>query len=211
MKGRLEGLNVSQIEMFDKLPFLCKEMSVGILAGKTWRQAYNDCPSAAFSNDPGAANEIRTCRNHPLMNKFMNAVRNQAELDKRILSKNEALVILTRQARGNVVDNIHFKAKFHGMCPDGGGPLWETVFGLKHASELDPELLANITELSHTKEGIKIKHASAKEAIAEIAKIQGWNKSKTIEFGNPLSVEKRELDKKEYATVREKMIRGDDC
>ena len=211
MKGRLEGLNISQIELFDEMPLMCKEISIGVLSGKTWREAYNDCPSAAHVGDPGKANEIKVCRNNPLLNKFMNSVRNTAELDKRILSKNEALAILTRQARGNIVDNIHFKAKFHGMCPDGGGPMWETMFGLKHADELDPELLANITELSHSKEGIKIKHASAKDAIAEIARIQGWTKSKTIEFGNPLSVEKRELDKSEYAAVREKMINGDDC
>ena len=202
-------LSDEQRDLYNELTILQQSICLNKLDGMTWREAYESSPFVMALYSKSAISSIQ---NKAPVQAFLKSIYSD-EVDKRIMSRDEALMILTRQARGKQSDVVNFTSHFVGMCPNGGGPIWKTEFGLKHVSEIDDELFANIIEIAHTKEGIKVKRESARGAIRDLSSMQGWDSASKHEVtgpgGGPL--EGCMLDKDEYANVRKEMLDHDDC
>lgn len=170
----VKRLNDEQRLLYRAMSVIERDMCLLVLEGETWRDAYEKSSFAIHDTAGKATAEIRKLQESPTCQRFLKSIQDE-EVDNRILKRDEGLRRLTRMSRGDISDVIEFKDEFIGMCPKGGGPMWNTKFGLKRASDIDPELMANIAEIAHTNNGIKVKHHSQKDAIQAIAKMQGWD------------------------------------
>jgi len=203
-----------QRKLYDQLSVMMQEICMNVLCvpGMTWVDAYKQSPFPTSTNYSSIAMQASHIQRNKKVQAFLKSIRN-ADFDNRIMQREEAMIILTRQARGTIDGVLEFKSHYVGMCPNGGGPLWVTKWGLKHVDDLDPELLANISEISETKEGTKVKSYSQRDAIKDMSQMQGWNCATKHEHtgvnGGP--VETTQLSKEEYAKVRQEMMDNDDC
>lgn len=91
-----------------------------------------------------------------------------------VMSRQEALERLTRIGRTSLSDLIDWRTVDLG-ADDNGNPIQQTAWALKDSVAQDPNSLALISELSATKDGIKIKTHSQLQAIQQLAKMQGWD------------------------------------
>ena len=202
-----------QMHLYDQLSVMMQEICMSILCtpGMTWVKAYKTSAFCTSENGNSISMQASHVQRNRKVQAFLKSIRS-ADFDNRIMKREEALQILTRQARGNIGDVIEFKSMYIGMCPDGGGPLWTTKWGLKHADDLDPELLANITEISEGKEGTKVKKYSQRDAIKDMSTMQGWNSAVKHELTGKKDkpIETVVLSKEDYAKIRKDMMDDDD-
>lgn len=91
-----------------------------------------------------------------------------------VMSRQEALERLTRIGRTSLSDLIDWRTVDLG-ADENGNPIQQTAWALKDSAAQDPNSLALISELSATKDGIKIKTHSQLQAIQQLAKMQGWD------------------------------------
>ena len=155
-------------------------MSFICTPGMTWVEAYKTSSLGTSTNYSSISMQASHIQRNKNVQAFLKCIR-EDDFDERIIGRQEALQILSRQARGKITDNMEFKSHYVGMCPKGGGPLWQTKWGLKHVDDLDLELLANISEISEGKEGTKVKTYSSRDAIKDISRMQGWDSATQYE------------------------------
>jgi len=182
----VKRLSDDQRLLYKAMSVLERDMCLLVLEGMTWRDAYEKSSFAIHPNAGRATAEIRRLQESPTCQRFLKSIQDE-EVDNRILGRDEALRRLTLMSRGDIGDVIEFKEEFKGMCPKGGGPMWSTKFGLKRASDIDPELMANIAEIAHTNNGIKVKQHSQKDAIQAISKMQGWDSPGVMKVDHTVS------------------------
>lgn len=91
-----------------------------------------------------------------------------------VMSRQEALERLTRIGRTSLSDLIDWRTVELGR-DDDGNLIQQTSWALKDSVAQDPGSLSLISELSATKDGIKIKTHSQLQAIQQLAKMQGWD------------------------------------
>ena len=111
--------------------------------------------------------------------KLYNALRDE-RLMQGVLSRAEAMQILTNMARHSLSDLVTFGSM---ELPDEKTGETRSVgtWAFKDSSELTPEALATISELSSTKEGNRIKTHDQKAAIKLLSDMAGWAEPKKIE------------------------------
>ena len=177
-----DTISEEQRLLYNELSVMMQEICMNVLCipGMTWVKAYESSAFCTSTNSNSIAFQASHVQRNSKVQAFLKSVRDE-DFGDRIIGRREALQILTRQARGKLTDNVEFKSMYVGMCPDGGGPLWSTRWGLKHADDLDDELLANISEISDTKDGIKLKTYSQRDAIKDISRMQGWDSATQYE------------------------------
>ena len=116
---------------------------------------------------------------------FMDCMARQAVSDA-IMTRDEAMKILTGMARGNLTDIVKFKTVCVGMDMETGEPLDQTAWTLdENLQETDPDKLMIIESLEVGKNGPKIKAHSKSAAIALLAKMQGWEAASKHEISGP--------------------------
>ncbi len=207
-------LEENQKLLYSKMTVMQQEICLNVLCtpGMTWVEAYKESPFPTSTNYRSIAMQASHVQRNKKVQAFLKSVR-EAEFDERILKRDEALRILTRQARGTLEDVVEFKSHFLGMCPDGGGPMWQTKWGLRFAEDLDPELMENIVEISDTKDGVKIKNYSKRDAVRDLSRMQGWDSATrhivATEPGKPAEI--KIVDPSGYQQARKKMMDDDDC
>lgn len=203
-----DKLTTEQRELFFQLSIMQQEVVMRVLEGMTWKEAYENAPDTMFDQSKNGWRAMQRSRPVKL---FMNSVRDMAELDDRIMTRNEALRILTRQARASIQDVIQFKDKFIGMAPDGSGPMWMTQFGIRRLCDLDPEKVSAISEISEGVNGTKIKMYNAKQSIDTLSRMQGWDATQKVQSHLIIDDETKEMLKTQYQSLREDMLTNDDC
>ena len=209
---KLKRLKQDQLFYFHKLSPIQRDVCLGVLDGMSWAQAYRASQYATNNVAKEIDNIILWMQRNDDVNAFLNSVRDLSEeLDQRLLRRSEALAILSNHARCNIADILEFKPVFKGMCPEGEGPVWETEISVKHPDLLGKEALSSISEIANTMHGVKVKQHSPKEAIAMIAKMQGWEADKKVDVNVKGNVGTRRLDEEEYANIRKQMLEEDDC
>lgn len=173
-----------QKALFDELTELQQRIATNVLAGMTQRQAYWHAGGKA-KDDPGADMSASQIISNPKVKAFMDSMKVQAVSDA-IMSREEAMKILTGMARGNLVDIVKFKTVQVGMDMETGEPLDQTAWTLdEDLQRTDPDKLIIISELEVGKSGPKIKQHSKSAAIALLAKMQGWESASKHEISGP--------------------------
>jgi phage terminase small subunit len=97
-----------------------------------------------------------------------------------IMTREEALGILTNQARTNVSDIANFRRVKVGDDEEGE-PAYQTVWDLKNSEDIKPEQMASIIEVSTGRDGLKFKMHDQKAAIKQLSDMEGWNAAQRVE------------------------------
>lgn len=169
-----------QKALFDQLTELQQRTATGVLSGMSQRAAYFAAGGGAKS-DESADSTVATMLSNVKVKAFMDSMKSQAVSDA-IMTREEAMKILTHMARGNLTDIVKFRTAHIGQDMETGEDIRQTAWELDEAlQETDPDKLLIISELEVGKSGPKIKTHSKAAAIAQLAKMQGWEAAQKIE------------------------------
>lgn len=173
-------MNAEQKKLFDKLTDLQKGVATNILAGMKQRAAY--VAAGGVSDDPGSINAIVSrMLTDANVKAFIDSMRTDA-VDDAIMSKTEAMKILSQIGRGNLTDIVKFKTAEIGKDLETGQPLLQTTWFIPEELQFeDPEKLVIISELEVGKNGPKIKTHSKTAAIAQLSKMAGWDAPQKVQ------------------------------
>lgn len=177
-------MNTEQKTLFDNLTELQQRVATGVLAGMTQRAAYWSAGGKA-KDDPGADMSASQIISNPKVKAFMDSMKLQAVSDA-IMTREEAMKILTQLGRGNLTDIVKFKTSHVGQHAETGDDIHQTTWMIDEDLQAnDPEKLMIISELEVGKSGPKIKQHSKVAAIAQLAKMGGWESAQKFEVAGP--------------------------
>jgi len=97
----------------------------------------------------------------------------EQSLTEAIMSKTEALALLSEMAKTSITDLADFSKAQVGEDADGE-PVYQTVWTFKDSKELDRRRAISIQEITAGRDGLKIKMHSRLESINQLSKILGW-------------------------------------
>ncbi len=109
---------------------------------------------------------------------------NRSAVTAAVMSRTEALEKLSALARTDLKDLVEFGEYELGSDPDSGAPIIQTSWRIKSSALQDPVKMAAISELTASKEGIKIKTHSPLTAIQQLAKMQGWEAAQKFDHSS---------------------------
>lgn len=205
----MTGLTLSpeQFEMASKLTALQRLTVIGVVSGKSQRQAYYDAGGKA-KTDASADSAVHTMLSRVEVNAFYESLINTAAKGA-VMSRQEALERLTRSARVTVLDVAEFSEDVIGE-DDSGNPIVQTSWRIKNSNELTPEAAAAVKSITATKFGPKLEMHDSQSAIKQLADMEGWNSpTKTLigeDKDNPLT---SLMNKIAEAAKAEGPLRGD--
>jgi len=162
--------------LFNKLTRLQKGVCLGVLEGKSQRQAYFAAGGAA-KNDESADSITARMLTDAKVKAFMEAAEGKA-VTSAIMSKEEMLNRLSTIARGNVSDLVEFGTA--EIQDADGNPIKQSYWHLKDQDNLSDEQLSLIAELTAGKDGFKFKTHSPTAAAKELAALMGYNAPQKI-------------------------------
>jgi len=136
-------------------------------ASEAYRRAY----SAAKMKDKQVWEEASKLLSHPKVAQRLEQL-NAAAVSAAVMTRQEALERLSTFARTDLADLVEFGS--YELGEQDGQPVIQAAWKIKDSILQDPTKLAAISELSATKDGVKIKTHSPLQAIQQLAKMQGW-------------------------------------
>lgn len=170
--------------LFDELTELQQRTATNTLAGMTQRAAYYAAGGKA-NNDVTADSSACEILSKPQVKAFMDSMKVQAVSDA-IMTREEAMKILTQLGRGNLTDIVKFKTVHVGQNAETGDDVHQTAWTIDEGLQAnDPDKLMIISELEVGKNGPKIKQHSKVAAIAQLAKMGGWESASKHEISGP--------------------------
>lgn len=165
-----------QAALYEALTPLQRAVCTRVVAGMNQRLAYMEAkeaagkPVSAATADSSAARMLAMVRPAAFL-----AAMNAAAVSAAVMTKQEALEILTRQARTPLSDLVEWaRYPIASDMMTGEVTEWQTGWRIKPAVEQDPDKMALISEITASKEGIKIKTHSQREALQLLGKYLGW-------------------------------------
>lgn len=186
-------MSPEQESLFDQLTPLQKRMATNVLAGMNQRQAYYAAEGSAKS-DTAADTSASEIMNNPKVKSFMDSMQKQAVSDA-IMSRDEMLARLSLFARKGVKDIVRFDTAVIGKNMETGEDVKQTGWFIPDTILQNDEDLSIISELEVGKFGPKIKTHSSLQAMAQIAKLMGYEAASKLELtgkdGKP--IETREV------------------
>lgn len=175
------GLTEEQKALFDALTQLQKKFVTQILKGKNQTDAYRKAGGKAKGDNlRKAAHVIATNCD---VEAFLKSVQHET-VNEAIMTFEEAMERLSVMGRTSIADLATFGTHVVGE-DDDGNPIIQSVWSFKNASELKPEQMAAISELTAGKDGLKIKLHDPKAAIKQLAEMRGWEAPKKTELTGP--------------------------
>lgn len=172
-----------QKELFDKLTELQQRTSTGVLAGMSNRAAYIAAGGTAKS-DESADSAVSTMLSNVKVKAFMDSMKVQAVSDA-IMGREEMMRRLSLLGRKGVKDIVRFKTATVGLDMETGEPLVQTAWEIPESVLQDQEALSIIESLEAGKGGPKIKTYSSIQAMALLAKLQGFEAAQKFEHSGP--------------------------
>ena len=184
-------MNAEQQALFDNLTQLQQRTATGVLAGMSQRAAYFAAGGTATTDDAAdvvASRMLTDVR----VKAFMDSMKLQAVSDA-IMSREEMLARLSLFARKGVKDIVRFKTTVVGIDPETGEAVEQTVWVIPDSVMQNEDDLSIISELEVGKFGPKIKTHSSLQAMAQIAKLQGYEAASKVELtgkdGEPIKTQ----------------------
>lgn len=173
-----------QKSLFDKLTQLQQRVATNVLAGMSQRAAYYAGGGTAQTDETADVMASRMI-SEDKVKAFMDSMKVQAVSDA-IMSRDEAMKILTAMSRGNLTDIVKFRTVNIGKDMETGEDVHQTAWVIdENLQQQAPEKLIIISELEVGKFGPKIKTHSKTAAIAQLAKMQGWESASKHEISGP--------------------------
>ncbi|HHH1616323.1 TPA: terminase small subunit [Yersinia enterocolitica] len=175
-------LTEEQKALFDALTKLQKKFVTHILKGKNQTQAYRAAGGKAKTDDSARASASQIITNLNV-EAFLKSVQHEI-INEAIMTFEEAMERLSVMGRTSIADLATFGTHVIGEDDDGNSII-QSVWSFKNASELKPEQMAAISELTAGKDGLKIKLHDPKAAIKQLAEMRGWEAPKKTELSGP--------------------------
>lgn len=173
-----------QQALFDQLTQLQQRTATGVLAGMSQRAAYFAAGGTAKS-DESADSTAAIMLSNAKVKAFMDSMKMQAVSDA-IMTREEAMKTLSLIGRTHLKDIVKFRTANIGKDMETGADLNQTAWEINaDLQESDSEKLIIISELEVGKFGPKIKTHSPVAAIAQLAKMQGWESASKHEISGP--------------------------
>lgn len=116
-------------------------------------------------------------------------------LTKAIMTREEALERLTLHARIKITDICTFS--YVEFTDDEGNEYINTVWEMKDAKDIDPDIAACIKSVTFTKTGPKIELYDANGSIKILSDMQGWNAPKEHKHSGEFSVKHEDMTDEE--------------
>ena len=161
---------------------------LGVIAGKTQRQAYYDAGGKAVT-DEAADTSAYEIMSKPDAKAFYDSLLAEA-VDKAIMTRSQALARLSLVADTRITDILEFETV--DVSSDDGENKTETIWRMKESVELQERAAASIKSVTMTKFGPKIEMYDATAAIGQMAKMQGWDAPEKVAHtdaeGNPIAM-----------------------
>lgn len=175
------ALTSEQQALADKLTNLQRGVVLGVVAGKSQRQAYYDAGGKA-KTDEAADTSAYEIMSRPEVIAFYDSLVSSAAGDA-ILTRAEALERLSLIARTRITDVLEFETVEVETTNKDGEPetKTETIWRMKESAELNELAASAIKSVTMTKFGPKIEMHDAPAAIAQVAKMQGWDAPQKID------------------------------
>jgi phage terminase small subunit len=178
-------MNAEQQALFDNLTQLQQRVATNVLAGMSQRAAYIQAGGKANTTENNTDVCAHEILRNPNVKSFMDSMKMQAVSDA-IMTREEAMRILTTLGRGNLTDIVKFKTVHVGQNAETGDDVHQTTWEIDEALQAnDPDKLMIISELEVGKNGPKIKQHSKVAAIAQLAKMGGWEAAQKFEHAGP--------------------------
>lgn len=167
-----------QKALFDQLTELQQRTAINVLAGMTQRAGYYAAGGTSKSDDVADATASELLSN-PKVKAFMDAMK-EAAVSEAVMTRTEAMEKLSALARTDLKDLVEFGE--YELGDDGeGNPVIQSSWRIRDSALQDPAKMAAISELTASKEGIKIKTHSPLAAIKQLADMQGWDAAKKVD------------------------------
>ncbi len=144
------------------------------------REAYKEAGYASTNDnaiDACASKLLRTAKVKKFYESLIESIQSNA-----IMTREEALERLSRFGRGSLKAMTDFKSIEVGR-DDDGAKVYQSTWAFKDSDEIPEDHADCISELSTTNHGLKLKLHDPMNAIAQLAKMQGWEAPKKIEHG----------------------------
>jgi phage terminase small subunit len=167
--------------LFDVLTELQQRTAINVLAGMTQRAGYYAARGTAKSDEVADAVASELLSN-PKVKAFMDAMK-AAAVSEAVMSRTEAMEKLSVLARTDLKDLVDFGEYELGSDSDGN-PIVQSSWRIKDSVFQDPVKMAAISELTASKEGIKIKTHGPLTAIKQLADMQGWNAAQKFDHSS---------------------------
>ena len=194
------------MELASKLTKLQRQTVLGVVAGKTQRQAYYDAGGRAKS-DTSADTTASEILNNPKVDAFYQEIMSGVAKTA-IMTREEALERLTNLARVTVKDVAYFRKATVGE-DENGDPVHQSVWEIKDSDSIGDDQAAAISEVSTGKDGLKVKLHNSAAAIKQLADMEGWAAPKKHELtgkdGEPLAI-KSDVSAPEIAAALEGLM-----
>lgn len=205
-------MSPEQQSLFDQLTQLQQRVATNVLAGMSQRAAYVQAGGSGKTEtviDSGASEILR----NPQVKAFMDSMKMQAVSDA-IMSREEMATRLTLFARKGVKDIVKFKTVEIGKDMETGEPLMQTGWWIPDSILQSEEDLSIISELEVGKFGPKLKTHSSLQAMAQLAKLQGYEVPGKLELtgkdGGPMQFQNLdELTDEQLAAIATADSAGD--
>ena len=209
----MEKLTPEQEELAAKLTKLQRLTVLGVVSGKSQRQAYYDAGGKS-ANDETADAVVSRMLSDSKVRAFYDSLLDGLA-GSAILTRREALERLSLISRTRITDVLDFETVEVETIGKDGEPetKTETIWRMKDSAEMQEIAASAIKSVTMTKFGPKIEMYDATAAIAQISKMQGWDAAqKVVHGGDPDNpVVTAELDAEAYRKIRQDMLNGDDC
>lgn len=203
---KLNGLNEEQQVLFDKLKSkLQQNVALKSLEGHADIDAYRLGGGKAkkIATQSQCAKEILSI---PEVIEFIDSVRN-AIIKSSIMTRKEALERLSTFARGDMSKLVNFRTV--ETEDDDGEKIRQAVWDIPDSKDQSEDQLSTISEVTASKDGIKIKQHDPKIAIRQLADMEGWNAAQDFNINDKSNIDIDKL-KEAIEKLKEKGIDIDD-
>lgn len=170
-----------QQELSSALTNLQRLTVLGVVQGKSQRQAYYDADGKAKS-DAAADAIVSRMLSDVKVDAFYQSLIAQATVSA-VMTRSEALERLSLMGRTRITDIVEFDTvEVMTKGEDGEEePKTQTIWRIKDSAELNELAAASIKSVTFTKQGPKIEMHDAKAAMELLGKWQGWEAAQKVD------------------------------
>lgn len=197
-----------QQKLSDELTNLQRGVVLGVVTGKSQREAYYAAGGKAKSDEAADASASEILSN-PTVKAFHDSLIADAVSDA-VLTRQQALERLSLMAATEITDILDFRTvEVQTIGKDGDmETAQETIWTMRDSPDVERKAKAAIKSVTMTKFGPKIEMYDATSAIAQIAKMQSWDAPAKLDLNATVGVSV--LTPADYKAAREEMLGKDD-
>ncbi|QWX10253.1 terminase small subunit [Vibrio phage vB_VpP_BT-1011] len=166
-----------QKELFEKLTPLQQKVAINVISGMSNIDSYRAAGGKSTTQESAEACVSRMLSDAKVKS-FVDSMKQEA-VKGAVMSRQEMLERLSNLSRVNMSDLI----SWHTVQSedDEGNPIEQSVWSIKESAQMDPCVMASISEVTAGKEGFKIKQHSPLAAMKQLADLAGYNETQKVE------------------------------